>query len=289
MGPAPGLGLCIPLLVALHVASTRLAELSDGVDTSYTYVLLLYWVQAPLLAALQIAALSAVWGHASIGIHFWLRVKRWYPAWRGWLPAVLGLLLPTLALAGFVATGKPTPETRSGQGPGIPGKVACRLQRERGRAGALDRARRPGPCCSPTSALTGLAFTGRSAPAAGCTIGACRRCSPTPSGRKLPILPGASVLEVLREAGIPHASVCGGRARCTTCRVHVSRPGAESLPPPAGLEASRAKAHPGATEGIRLACHRSARAPTSRSRRCSRRTPRQSTVSCAAGWKAASA
>ena len=35
------------------------------------------------------------------------------------------------------------------------------------------------------------------------------------------ILPGATVLETLRANGIPHASVCGGRARCTTCRIRV--------------------------------------------------------------------
>ena len=35
------------------------------------------------------------------------------------------------------------------------------------------------------------------------------------------MLPGTTVLETLRANGIPHASVCGGRARCTTCRVRV--------------------------------------------------------------------
>ena len=30
---------------------------------------------------------------------------------------------------------------------------------------------------------------------------------------------GLSVLEMSRIAGIPHASVCGGRGRCSTCRV----------------------------------------------------------------------
>src|SRR5260370_6074591 len=56
------------------------------------------------------------------------------------------------------------------------------------------------------------------------------------SGRTMPILPGATVLETLRENGLPHASVCGGMARCPTCRVMVTRrrPG---LPPAALPEA----------------------------------------------------
>ena len=66
------------------------------------------------------------------------------------------------------------------------------------------------------------------------------------------MLPGATVLETLRANGIPHASVCGGRARCTTCRVRVVSGQAE-LPEPAGLEAA-ALARIGATAGVRLAC-----------------------------------
>jgi adenylate cyclase len=66
------------------------------------------------------------------------------------------------------------------------------------------------------------------------------------------MLPGATVLEALRENGIPHASVCGGRARCTTCRILVTK-GLDRLPEPSGLEA-RALARIGATPGMRLAC-----------------------------------
>jgi adenylate cyclase len=66
------------------------------------------------------------------------------------------------------------------------------------------------------------------------------------------LLPGATVLEAVRAAGIPHASVCGGRARCTTCRVLVTR-GLEALPLPEPLEA-RALARIVATPEMRLAC-----------------------------------
>ena len=42
-----------------------------------------------------------------------------------------------------------------------------------------------------------------------------------PDGRRLSAPVGQTMLETLRVAGVPHASVCGGRGRCTTCRVHV--------------------------------------------------------------------
>ena len=63
---------------------------------------------------------------------------------------------------------------------------------------------------------------------------------------------GHSVLEASRIGGIPHYSVCGGKGRCSTCRIRVT----EGLdePPPAGpverITLSRIHAAP----DVRLAC-----------------------------------
>jgi adenylate cyclase len=73
-----------------------------------------------------------------------------------------------------------------------------------------------------------------------------------PDGRRVPIVPGTSVLEASRGAGIPHASLCGGRGRCSTCRTRVGA-GLERLPPPSAAEArvlKRIEAPP----NVRLAC-----------------------------------
>ena len=53
---------------------------------------------------------------------------------------------------------------------------------------------------------------------------------PALSGRRqtVAIAPGMSVLEASRSAGIPHASVCGGRGRCSTCRIRVGEGAAAS-------------------------------------------------------------
>ena len=45
------------------------------------------------------------------------------------------------------------------------------------------------------------------------------------------IVRGVSVLEASRMAGIPHASVCGGRERCSTCRIRIDGLKEEILPP----------------------------------------------------------
>ena len=72
------------------------------------------------------------------------------------------------------------------------------------------------------------------------------------NGRAVTGLHGQTILEVLRHHGIPHASVCGGRGRCTTCRVRVGR-GLEECHPPEPLE-QKALERIDATPDIRLAC-----------------------------------
>jgi adenylate cyclase len=70
--------------------------------------------------------------------------------------------------------------------------------------------------------------------------------------RTLDLHPGASVLEMVRAAGIPHASVCGGRGRCSTCRIRVGA-GAEALPEPDANE-REVLDRILAPAGVRLAC-----------------------------------
>jgi adenylate cyclase len=63
---------------------------------------------------------------------------------------------------------------------------------------------------------------------------------------------GSTLPETSRINGVPHTSVCGGRGRCSTCRVLVVS-GASTLPPPLGAEATTL-ASIRASPGVRLAC-----------------------------------
>jgi len=51
---------------------------------------------------------------------------------------------------------------------------------------------------------------------------------------------------------VPHASICGGRARCTTCRVRIAE-GLQALAAPAALEAEALR-RIAAAPNVRLAC-----------------------------------
>jgi adenylate cyclase len=241
-----GLGLCIPLLLMLHVTGTRIAEGLLGVTSHYSSVLIVQWQLSPWLGVLQVAAVLTVWIHACIGVHFWLRTKARYIRWRA-MSVGLGLLLPTLALCGYVTAGNQV--LRAATNPNYTKLSLEESNLTDQKRAEIGQIARTGSAIY--LALVLLPFVGR-----GVRGWLYRRRRPPllthSSGRTLPILPGATVLETLREHSIPHASVCGGRARCTTCRILVTR-GLDRLPEPSGLEA-RALARIGATPGMRLAC-----------------------------------
>ena len=52
-----------------------------------------------------------------------------------------------------------------------------------------------------------------------------------PGRREVSVPRGLTILEASRLTGIPHAAVCGGRGRCSTCRVRVGQ-GARTAAPP---------------------------------------------------------
>jgi adenylate cyclase len=56
-----------------------------------------------------------------------------------------------------------------------------------------------------------------------------------PQQRKVRMPIGFSVLEASRAAGVPHTSICGGRGRCSTCRIRVTEC-TVSLPEPHSSE-----------------------------------------------------
>ena len=73
-----------------------------------------------------------------------------------------------------------------------------------------------------------------------------------PDGRRIPGAIGMTTLDALRAERLPHASVCGGRGRCTTCRVRIGS-GREGLEAPSTLERI-ALERVGALSNERLAC-----------------------------------
>src|SRR5690606_31449223 len=57
------------------------------------------------------------------------------------------------------------------------------------------------------------------------------------SGQVVRVPKGTSVLEASRIGGIAHYAVCGGKGRCSTCRVRVTA-GLDGLSPPGSVESA---------------------------------------------------
>jgi adenylate cyclase len=70
---------------------------------------------------------------------------------------------------------------------------------------------------------------------------------------------GTTLLEAVREAGLPIARACGGGGLCGHCGVTVLA-GAETLPPPGAAE-TRAKQRNRVAPELRLACQVEVRGP----------------------------
>jgi adenylate cyclase len=246
------LGLAIPPLLIIHVVGTKIADEFYGTKSTYESVLGSHWLGpavllgVPWFVYLHIAAILTMWVHACIGLHFWLRTKRWYATW---LPALAttAILIPALALAGYISGGNQI--VRDAQDPDF---VRELIKEANWSPPAIAKAWQ-------TIYVTFAVYAGLVLLpfAARVVRGFVHRIRRQPrltyaDGRSMTLLTGATVLETLRANRIPLAAVCGGRARCTTCRIRVVN-GLATLPKPVGLEAA-ALERIGAKEGVRLAC-----------------------------------
>jgi adenylate cyclase len=240
-------GLAVPPLLAYHFAGTRLAHAMFGVQDIYPRVVLSLWVLDPWSGFRQSSLLAIAWAHGCIGLHFWLRLRPWYRrSFPVWLSGFV--LVPTLAFLGFAEAGR---EVRAlARDPAF----VPRLMVETHNPAPAQRATLLAVRETIVSTVWGLLVVTLLARAGRAYLSRRRgliRLS-YPDGRSAVVPPGWTVLEASRFAGIPHASVCGGRGRCSTCRIRVSADPA-SLPPP-GAQELRVLERVGAAPNVRLAC-----------------------------------
>jgi len=237
-------GLSIPLFLITHVVYNRGAASLAGTDDSYAWELGNIW---PALALEHSALLLCVWVHGCIGLHYWLSLATWYPRLRQILFA-LAVALPVAALAGFSVAGRqvaaevaqPGAWDRLQAASHAPdGPTAARLVTLR------ERLRQTFLVLVGLTIVVPVVRIVRHATAA--RIEVTYRGGPT-----VRVAPGPTLLEMSRMKHVPLTSVCGGRGRCSTCRVGVDS-GLGGLPPPSPAEAMTL-ASINAPPHVRLAC-----------------------------------
>lgn len=240
------LGLAIPILMVRHIVATRLAATMYGIGKGYAQVLYGFAVGPPEFGAGQALLLLVAWVHGCIGLYYWLRLKPSFPPIRDVLLGA-AVLIPVLALLGFaqgsraVALLAQDPAWRAANlGPAQTDTAA-----QAAMLGAVNRFVLAGYAAAIAFVLLARLARGRR-----------RRgliCLSYADGQSVHVPRGSSVLDASRLAGIPHTSVCGGRGRCSTCRVRVLGRGASQLPAPSAAEQAVLD-RIGARPGVRLAC-----------------------------------
>ena len=241
------LGLSIPLWLAGHFGGERLTGLLYGFPPfNYATTLFTYWGIAPHLIAVQFILLTVAWTHACIGLYFWLRLKSFFN-WAAPILLVLAALLPLLAMIGVHHGGREVVE------------LADNAEWRNTHLQAIPDAQFQTvseialfyfPIAYAAAIV--LVFVARGVR----SVRERHRGLITISypDREVRVPQGLSVLEASMRYNIPHASVCGGRARCSTCRIRVVG-GRETLPAPSPREAFVLKRIGfGANPAIRLAC-----------------------------------
>lgn len=239
------LGLSIPPLLTLHFLGTAVAHWVFGLDDAYEETVLAL-ASSGVLVAVQTAAVLVTWIHGCIGIGFWLRLKPWYPKARIALFSA-ALLIPVLSLLGFAQAAREV--LYLAKAPGWFHDMAVRRHL-------------PGrEAVEQLYLWLDFALLGYAVIVLGVLVGRYLRDwlirhravrVAYPDGKVVNIQPGSTILEASRIGNIPHASVCGGRGRCSTCRVRILA-GDATLPPPS-VEELRVLARVGAAPGTRLAC-----------------------------------
>jgi len=241
------LGLSIPLWLASHLGAERLTGLLFGTPPfNYATALFAYWVAAPYNIAVQFISLTVAWIHACIGLYFWLRLKSFFD-WAAPILLAIAILMPPLAMIGAHHAGREVaelsddPEWRKEHLQRIPADQA-RLITE------ISLIYFPIAYCGAIA----LVFVARGVRALRERQGGV--ITITYPNRQVRVPKGLSVLETSLRFKIPHASVCGGRARCSTCRIRVLSDRSK-LPRPSGREAFVLEAiGVSANPSIRLAC-----------------------------------
>lgn len=225
------LGLSIPALIAAHVIGTRLGHSLFAHDRFYPQVLHGYFATMSLRFGSTMSVLVISWVHGCIGLYFWLRMRTFFRRAAPFLLAV-AVLVPVLALLGIYQGGRTVMKDSAD-----PAWRAANLSPDKvGTPAETDTLENiTADFLIGYLGLLALVLSARGIRTLHERRGGMISLS-YGNGRIIRVPKGLSVLEASLRYQVPHASVCGGRARCSTCRIRVIGD-YTALPQPSNREA----------------------------------------------------
>jgi CDGSH-type Zn-finger protein/ferredoxin/uncharacterized Fe-S cluster protein YjdI len=245
--PAPeavriALGFGIPLLLIGHFTSTRFAFELYGLRSDYARIVWALWTSDG--EGRQLALLAPGWLHGCLGLNFAFGLR---PLYRRIRPLLFGaaLLLPILAALGFLSMGRELAILGANRA-WLEAHVSLMNTDQRIRLGHVRDI-----LLAIYFGAVGVALAARGLRSLLERNGKALITISYPQ-RAVQVPRGWTVLEVSRHFGIPHRAMCGGRARCSTCRVRVVD-GAGRCPAP-GPDERRTLERVRASADVRLAC-----------------------------------
>lgn len=236
------LGFGMPLLLIGHIAATRLMFELHGHVPQYARTVWSLWASDS--EGRQLALLAPGWLHGCLGLHFAFNRRAWFGRIKLVLFALM-LLLPVLSGLGFIAMGREL-AMRAVDPLWLAANITLPDAAQR-----IAMARVRDAVLALYVGLIVATLVAREVRAwLECARGGLIQIAYP--GRNVRVPRGWSVLEASRSFGVAHQSMCGGRARCSTCRVRVTA-GEADCPAPAEDEL-RTLERIGAQPDVRLAC-----------------------------------
>ena len=240
------MALALPPLMIMHVLGTRVASMMTDMEPSYAWLMIIYWKWLPWTGLRQVLVVMVAWIHGAMGFYYWAHLQPW---WRRSSTVLypLALLVPVMALLGFVEAGK---------------EALALAQDETWMNELIAQSGVDEVTVASLYRLQNIFLLSYAIVVAGVLGARAWRVRHRDSdftlrvdylhGSSIETHSGVSLLEVSRLEGVPHTSYCGGKGRCGTCRVRILE-GAHFLPKPTPLEAQTLK-RLDADADVRLAC-----------------------------------
>ncbi|TGN18756.1 adenylate/guanylate cyclase domain-containing protein [Leptospira idonii] len=237
-------GFLIPQVLIGHIFATIGMSGFLGIKDSYTYLMLVF---GPWVIATDIFLLVLVWVHGCLGIYYWIRYQSWFVKYSN-LILVFAVLFPFCAVMGIISAEKEVNLIFAD--PVLYSEYLSSLPLPPEEIKAYSMALGTNATVG-LNLLLGVLFLVRFILLKSYKKNKTIKVS-YPGGVISIISPGTTILEASKLGKVAHANVCGGRGRCSTCRVHVES-GLADLDPPSPEEAA-VLSRISAPHSVRLAC-----------------------------------
>ena len=240
-------GLLTPIFLLGHIIATRVAHTLYDINDTYVAYLIETRPMKMQMVLLTVMLILA-WSHGSIGIYYFLRIKRSFRHFQPFF-MIFSFLLPVLATMGILSASKDVSQLLKIR-PSWQQQVSQLTNPQNIAWSEMTNKNYPIVLYSYLGVLV-IIFASRQI-----RVWSKKKKAIKVSysdGQEVMTYINANLLETSLSGNIPHAHICGSKGRCTTCRVQIIK-GEENLSEIGDLEKESLKKMNAGEATLRLAC-----------------------------------